>query len=102
MKVFVAGASGAIGTPLVRQLLAAGHQVTVPGNSVDHALAYECKGVTQGAYVGNNTVTFDYSADSHEYPDADDTDSDTQAVTVTGDPDPTNATVTISGVISSE
>ncbi len=28
MKVFVAGASGAIGTPLVRQLLAAGHQVT--------------------------------------------------------------------------
>jgi len=28
MKVFVAGASGAIGKPLVRQLLAAGHQVT--------------------------------------------------------------------------
>ena len=28
MRVFVAGASGAIGTPLVRQLLAAGHQVT--------------------------------------------------------------------------
>ena len=81
---------------------AAGHQVTVPGNSVDHALAYECKGVTQGAYVGNNTVTFDYSADSHEYPDADDTDSDTQAVTVTGDPDPTNATVTISDLLAGE
>jgi nucleoside-diphosphate-sugar epimerase len=28
VKVFVAGASGAIGTPLVRQLLAAGHEVT--------------------------------------------------------------------------
>ena len=28
MKVFVAGASGAIGTPLVRQLVAAGHEVT--------------------------------------------------------------------------
>ncbi|WP_439937470.1 SpaA isopeptide-forming pilin-related protein [Nocardia sp. N13] len=79
---------------------AAGHQVTVPATSVDHPLAYECKGVTQGAYVGNNTVTFDYSADSHEYPDADDTDSDTQAVTVTGDPDPTNATVTISDLLA--
>ena len=28
MKIFVAGASGAIGLPLVRQLVAAGHQVT--------------------------------------------------------------------------
>ena len=28
MRVFVAGASGAIGRPLVRQLLAAGHEVT--------------------------------------------------------------------------
>src|SRR3954447_26676513 len=28
MKIFVAGASGAIGRPLVRQLLAAGHAVT--------------------------------------------------------------------------
>jgi 2-alkyl-3-oxoalkanoate reductase len=28
MKIFVAGASGAIGRPLVRQLLAAGHEVT--------------------------------------------------------------------------
>lgn len=28
MRVFVAGASGAIGTPLVRQLVAAGHEVT--------------------------------------------------------------------------
>ena len=28
MKVFVAGASGAIGRPLVRSLVAAGHEVT--------------------------------------------------------------------------
>src|SRR5215204_4116713 len=28
MRVFVAGASGAIGRPLVRQLVAAGHEVT--------------------------------------------------------------------------
>ena len=28
MKVFVAGASGAIGRPLMRQLVAAGHEVT--------------------------------------------------------------------------
>ena len=28
MKIFVAGASGAIGRPLVRQLVAAGHEVT--------------------------------------------------------------------------
>src|SRR5687768_5004549 len=28
MKVFVAGASGAVGRPLVRQLVAAGHEVT--------------------------------------------------------------------------
>ncbi len=28
MKVFVAGASGAIGQPLLRQLVAAGHEVT--------------------------------------------------------------------------
>jgi nucleoside-diphosphate-sugar epimerase len=28
VKVFIAGASGAIGTPMVRQLLAAGHEVT--------------------------------------------------------------------------
>ena len=28
MKVFVAGASGVIGRPLVRQLVAAGHDVT--------------------------------------------------------------------------
>lgn len=78
---------------------AAGHQVTIPATSVDHPFSYECKGVTQGAYVGNNTVTFDYSADSHEYPDADDTDSHTQAVAVTGDSTPTNATVTITDLL---
>ncbi len=78
---------------------AAGHQVTIPANSVDHPFSYECKDVTQGAYVGNNTVTFDYSDDSHEYPDADDKDSHTQAVAVTGDPTPTNETVTITDLL---
>ena len=79
---------------------AAGHQVTVPAGAVDHPLSYECAGVAQGAYVGNNTVTFDYSADSHAYPDADDTDSHTQAVAVTGDATPTNATVTLSDLLN--
>ena len=78
---------------------AAGHQVTIPANSVDRPFSYECLGVTQGAYVGNNTVTFDYSDDSHEYPDADDKDSHTQAVAVTGDPTPTNETVTITDLL---
>jgi nucleoside-diphosphate-sugar epimerase len=38
MKVFVAGASGAIGRPLVRQLVAAGHQVTGMTRSEDRAV----------------------------------------------------------------
>jgi nucleoside-diphosphate-sugar epimerase len=37
MKVFVAGASGVIGRPLVRQLLAAGHEVTGMTRSEDRA-----------------------------------------------------------------
>jgi 2-alkyl-3-oxoalkanoate reductase len=37
MKVFVAGASGAIGGPLVRQLLAAGHEVTGTTRREDRA-----------------------------------------------------------------
>jgi len=37
MKVFVAGASGAIGRPLVRQLVAAGHDVTGMTRSEDRA-----------------------------------------------------------------
>lgn len=39
MKVFVAGASGAIGRPLVRQLVAAGHEVTGMTRSEDRAVA---------------------------------------------------------------
>jgi hypothetical protein len=74
----------------------AGQQVKVLAGAVDQLLSYECPGVQQGDYVGNNTVTFDYSADAHEYPDADDTDEHTEAVKVTGDPSPTNATVTLS------
>jgi len=37
MRIFVAGASGAIGRPLVRQLLARGHQVTATTRSPDKA-----------------------------------------------------------------
>jgi nucleoside-diphosphate-sugar epimerase len=37
MKVFVAGASGAIGRPLIRQLVAAGHQVTGTTRREDRA-----------------------------------------------------------------
>ena len=37
MKVFIAGASGAIGRPLVRQLVAAGHQVTGTTRRSDRA-----------------------------------------------------------------
>ena len=39
MKVFVAGASGAMGRPLVRRLLAAGHQVTGMTRREDRATA---------------------------------------------------------------
>lgn len=38
MKVFVAGASGVIGRPLVRQLVAAGHEVTGMTRSEDRAV----------------------------------------------------------------
>jgi nucleoside-diphosphate-sugar epimerase len=38
MKVFVAGASGVIGRPLVRQLVAAGHEVTGMTRSKDRAV----------------------------------------------------------------
>lgn len=37
MRVFVAGASGAIGVPLVRQLVAAGHHVTALTRSIANA-----------------------------------------------------------------
>ena len=44
MKVFVAGASGAIGRPLVRQLLAAGHEVTGTTRRQERAAEIEASG----------------------------------------------------------
>lgn len=46
MKVFVAGASGAIGGPLVRQLLAAGHEVTGTTRREDRAEEIGAAGAT--------------------------------------------------------
>jgi nucleoside-diphosphate-sugar epimerase len=46
MRVFVAGASGAIGRPLVRQLLAAGHEVTGMTRSEERAEAIRAAGAT--------------------------------------------------------
>ena len=44
MKVFVAGASGAIGRPLVRQLSAAGHEVTGMTSTGANAAGIEAGG----------------------------------------------------------
>jgi nucleoside-diphosphate-sugar epimerase len=44
MKVFVAGASGAIGRPLIRQLLAAGHEVTGMTRREENAEAIRAAG----------------------------------------------------------
>lgn len=49
MKVFVAGASGAIGRPLVRQLVAAGHEVT--GMTRREERAEEIRGAGASAVV---------------------------------------------------
>ena len=46
MKVFVAGASGAVGRPLVRQLLAAGHEVTGTTRSEERAAEIRRAGAT--------------------------------------------------------
>jgi nucleoside-diphosphate-sugar epimerase len=46
MKVFVAGASGAIGEPLVRQLLGAGHEVTGTTRREDRAEEIRAAGAT--------------------------------------------------------
>jgi nucleoside-diphosphate-sugar epimerase len=46
MKVFVAGASGAIGRPLVRQLAAAGHEVTGMTRREDRAEEIRAAGAT--------------------------------------------------------
>ena len=46
MKVFVAGASGVIGRPLVRQLVAAGHEVTGATSKAENAASIEAAGAT--------------------------------------------------------
>lgn len=74
-----------------------GASVAVPANAVDHPVTYECPGVQQGDYVGENTVIIDWRADSHAYPRT--SDSDTVGVEVTGDPEPTNATVTLTDLL---
>lgn len=53
MRVFVAGATGALGRPLIRQLVAAGHQVTGMSRSEERAAAVEeagAKGVVCDVY----------------------------------------------------
>ena len=45
MRVFVAGASGVIGRPLIDQLLAAGHDVTALARSEDKAASLRARGV---------------------------------------------------------
>lgn len=45
MRVFVAGATGAIGRPLIPKLLAAGHQVTALARTPERARALEAQGV---------------------------------------------------------
>jgi len=46
MKIFVAGASGAIGRPLVRQLVAAGHEVTGTSRRQERAQEIRAAGAT--------------------------------------------------------
>ena len=48
MRVFVAGASGAIGRPLVPKLVAAGHEVTGTTRSEERAEAIRAAGATRG------------------------------------------------------
>ena len=46
MNVFVAGGSGAIGVPLIRQLVAAGHQVTASTRPENNTAMLRALGVT--------------------------------------------------------
>src|SRR6186997_24651 len=52
MRVLVAGSSGAIGIPLVRQLVARGHQVTATTRRVDRAERLRGLGATVAAMDG--------------------------------------------------
>lgn len=59
MRVFVAGATGAIGRPLVRQLLAAGHEVVGMTRSAEKARALEeagARGVVCDAYDRDGVI----------------------------------------------
>jgi hypothetical protein len=89
-----------VDTRVLQCTIDGGASVAVPANAVDHPVTYECPGVEQGDYVGENTVTIDWSADSHAYPRT--SDSDTVDVEVTGDPEPTNATVTLTDLLEGE
>lgn len=51
MKIFVAGATGAVGRPLVRRLVAVGHEVVGVTRSEEKAVWLREKGAT--AAVGN-------------------------------------------------
>jgi nucleoside-diphosphate-sugar epimerase len=56
MRVFLAGATGAVGRPLTRLLAAAGHKVTATTRSADKAAAIEAAGATAAildAYDGD-------------------------------------------------
>lgn len=63
MKVFVAGASGALGRPLLRQLVAAGHEVTGTTRSEEKAEAIRAAGAAPAvvdaldSYALNDAVT---------------------------------------------
>jgi nucleoside-diphosphate-sugar epimerase len=52
MRVLVAGASGAIGRPLLAQLLAAGHEVTGTTRSGQSAEAIRAAGARAAVYIG--------------------------------------------------
>lgn len=89
-----------VDTKVLQCTVDGGASVAVPANAVDHPVTYECPGVEQGDYVGENTVTIDWSDDPYAYPRT--SDSDTVDVEVTGDPDPKNATVTLTDLLEGE
>ncbi len=55
MRVFLAGATGAVGKPLVQQLLAAGHQVAATTRSADKAERLRRLGITAFVLDGLDT-----------------------------------------------
>jgi nucleoside-diphosphate-sugar epimerase len=59
MKVFVAGASGVIGRPLVRQLVAAGHEVTGTTSKPENTAPIEVAGATAVVCDGLDATAVD-------------------------------------------